>query len=582
MKDGFDFENFVRGSGRLFAVALVLSLVAASPVVAGGSQGTNVGAEVLGGPVTPVTTYIDVFSIEPPPAWRPGDPIKEIPRRSFGGERDLGDPPFGLPDPLVGLQQSAPLKNDRAFTTPSANFAGQGFTGASPPDPVGDVGPVYYLQALNTYSGAVVQIFDKVGSTVGSAFAMETLGSGNCSSGYGDPIILYDQMAQRWIMQEFSTSGNYLCFYVSDTPDPTEGTWHHYSFQTPYFPDYPHIGVWPDALYTTTNEDQGGAVYAFDRENMVTGETARAFQRFTLGDLAGYPSFKTGTPADLDGAETPPANSPGYIMRHNDDEAHSGSPDPVSDVLEIYAFSLDWDNPGNSTLVQLPDIFITDFNSWFVDYSQLTGVPQPGSSQRMDAIREVIFNRLVYRNFGDHETLAGVFPTNINEATSGSTVNAGLRWFELRKVGSGDWMLHQEGTYQPGDDSENRYVGSLSMDQDGNIALAYSFTDLDPAVNPSLNFTGRLVEDGLNTMSQTETNLVLGDGPSTSNRWGDYASMNVDPVDDCTFWFTGEYISGSWATQVGSFRFAACNAEPPLFADGFESSDTSAWTTANP
>ncbi|RLE33235.1 MAG: hypothetical protein DRJ61_07655, partial [Acidobacteria bacterium] len=307
-----------------------------------------------------------------------------------------------------------------------------------------------------------------------------------------------------------------------------------------------------------------GAVYAFDRENMITGGTARALQRFTLSDLDGY-GFQAGTPADLDGADAPPAGAPGIIMRHVDDEAHSTYPDDaVNDLLEIFAFDVDWNNAGNSTFTQLPDIVITDFNSWMIDYSTFYSVPQPGSSTRLDPIREVILNRLIYRNFGDHETLAGVFPTNINEATSGSTVNAGQRWFELRKIGDGDWMLHQEGTYQPGDSSENRFVGSLAMDQSGNMALAYSFTDLDPAVNPSLNFTGRLSDDSLNAMSQPEVNLVTGSGTG-GGRWGDYASMNVDPADDCTFWFTGEYMSGSWATRVGSFKFEACGCE--LFLD---------------
>jgi len=579
MKNVIRQKLVVMGIGLLMLVILGMGF---SVMADGDSPEVIVGAQVVGSPVTPVTVYIDIFSIEPPPPWRPGDPIREIPRRSVGGERDLPEPSVGLPDPLVDEQRSAHLNNDRAFTTPMANFDGQGFTGIIPPDPVGDVGPVYYLQAVNASGGAQVQIYDKTGATVGSAFAMSSFGSGNCASGWGAPIVLFDRLAQRWVLQEVSGLGNSLCFYISDTPDPTEGTWHHYSFQTPFFPEYPHIGVWPDAYYTTTNEDQGGAVYAFDRENMVTGGTARAPQRFNLGDMAGYSSFKTGTPADLDGAQAPPAGAPGYIMRHNDDEAHSGSPDPVTDSLEVYAFGVDWADPGNSTLTQLPDVVITDFNSWFIDYSTLSAVPQPGTSTALDSLREVIFNRLIYRNFGDFQTLAGVFPTNINEATSGSTVNAGLRWFELRKIGAGDWTLHQEGTYQPGGSTENRFVGSLAMDQDGNMALAYSFTDLDPEVHPSLNFTGRLAGDGLNTMSQEETSLVLGDGISATNYWGSYASMNVDPADDCTFWFTGEYISGNWATRVGSFKFAECNAEPPLFADGFESGDTTFWSRTHP
>ena len=565
MKALLDIDNRLMGSLRFMAAVAVLIALTVSPVMAGETPEVIVGAEIVGGPVTPVTAHVDIFSIEPPPQWRPGDPIKEIPRRFFGGSKAPVDPSIGLPDPLVDVQRSAPLNNDRVFTTPIANFDGQGFTGVSPPDTVGDVGPTYYIQSINGSGGSLVQIYDKTGATVGSAFSMDTLGSGSCGSGYGDPIVLYDRLAERWMLQEFSSGGNYLCFYISDTPDPTEGTWHAYAFQAPNFPDYPHIGVWPDAYYTTTNEENGGAIYAFDRENMLTGGTARALQRFSLASLNGY-GFQAPTPADLDGADAPPAGAPGYIMRHVDDEAHSNYPDDaVNDLLEIFAFDVDFDNAGNTSLTQLPDVVITDYNSWMIDYSTFYSVPQPGTSTRLDPIREVILNRLIYRNFGDHETLAGVFPTNINEATSGSAVNAGQRWFELRKVGAGDWTLHQEGTYQPGDDSENRFVGSLAMDQSGNMALAYSFTDLDPAADPSLKFTGRLKDDPLDAMSQAETNLVAGSG-SGGGRWGDYASMNVDPADDCTFWFTGEYTSGNWATRVASFKFEACGCELVLDA----------------
>ncbi|RLE18502.1 MAG: hypothetical protein DRJ65_21335, partial [Acidobacteria bacterium] len=347
MRTLLNFDTDLNRSVRCMAVVVVVVALAGSPLLAGDTPEVIVGAEVVGGPVTPVTTYIDIFSIEPVAEWQPGDPIKEIPRRFFGGSKAPVDPSIGLPDPLVGVQRSAAMNNDRVFTTPIVNFDGMGNTGVSPPDPVGDIGTSYYIQSINGSGGAKVQIFDKAGSVVGSSFFMDSLGSGSCASGYGDPIILYDRLAQRWVMQEFSSGGNYMCFYVSATSDPTEGTWHNYAFQAPNFPDYPHIGVWPDAYYTTTNEHPG-AVYAFDRENMITGGTARALQRFTLSDLDGY-GFQAGTPADLDGADAPPAGAPGIIMRHVDDEAHSTYPDDaVNDLLEIFAFDVDWNNAGNS------------------------------------------------------------------------------------------------------------------------------------------------------------------------------------------------------------------------------------------
>jgi len=526
------------------------------------------GAEVVGGPVTPVEINVNLRDLPLAETWHPGDPVREVPRRFYSSDKTPVTPQPGSPDPLVDLQRSYTPVANRAFTTTVANFDGQGYTGVNPPDPVGDVGPNYYIQAVNGSGGTKITVYNKDGSVASGPFTLDDLGTGSCASGDGDPIVLYDRLAQRWLMQEFNFYGNTLCFYISQGPDPVNDGWYQYAFSTDSNPDYPHIGIWPDAYYTTTNESPS-AVYAFDRENMITGGTARASQRFSMTSLAGY-GFQTGTPADLDGPDAPPAGAPGLIMRHVDDEAHSNYPDDANhDLLEMFAFHMDWDTPANTTYTQLPSIQITDFNSWLIDYSTFYTVPQPGSSTRLDAIREAILNRLQYRNFGDHESLVGVLPTNINPATSGSVVNAGLRWFELSKTGAGDWSLVQEGTYQPGDDSENRFVGSVAADQSGNIALAYSFTDTDPAVHPSLYYTGRQSTDAAGIMSQPETTLVTGSG-TASGRWGDYAAMGVDPIDDCTFWFTGEYQASDWGTQIAAFKFDACgcllNMETPTIS----------------
>ena len=540
-------------------VATALFIAAAAGAAEDGAPLTMRGAQVIGGPVTPMIVNVDTRDLPAVEAWQPGDPIKEIPRRFY--------PPKGVdptsyeayPDPLVDLQAETEMRFSEDFSTPIVNQGGQGYTGVNPPDTVGDIGPNHYIQAINDSGGAVVQIYDKTGATIGSAFAMDSLGSGSCGSGLGDPIVLYDRQADRWLMQEFSSGGNYMCFYISQTADPVAGGWYYYGFQAPTFPDYPHFGVWSDAYYGTANENS--AVYAFDRANMIAGNTARAMQRFSVPDLPGY-GFQCATPADLDGADQPPAGAPGIIMRHVDEEAHSTyTNNPTTDLLEIFAFDVDFDTPANSTLSQLPDVVITDFNSWFINYTTFYSVPQPGSSSGLDPIREVILNRLQYRNFGTHESLVGVLPTNAYTATSGSDVSAALRWFELRRT-SGDWQLHQEGTFATGDFDENRFVGSIAMDQSGNIGMGYSITDLGtPSIAPSLRYTGRLADDPAGVMTQTETQQVTGSGTG-SGRWGDYASINLDPVDDCTYWFTSEYQNGSgWATQITSFRFDACGCD---------------------
>lgn len=520
----------------------------------------------VGGPVTPYHYSGDLRNAPTVEGWKIGDPIKEVPRRhSTAKDPQSGDYQMTR-DPLAELQKQSATRNHRAFGDQIVNMDGMGFSGVNPPDPVGDIGKNYFIQSINNAStGSIFTIHDKTdGSVVAGPIAMETLApSGACTGGDGDPIILYDEVAERWFMQEFVSGGaNTLCFYISATDDPVSGGWNFYQFVGATFPDYPHFGVWPDAYLGTANEDEA-TVYVFDRANMITGGVARAPQVVVLGDLPGY-GFQTATPVDWDGVTPPPAGTAGLFMRHIDEEAHGTfTNNTETDLLEMYEFVVDFDDDNNSSFNQLADITITDFNSWFNGYFVFDSVPQPGSTAKLDPIREVILNRLQYRNFGGFEVIVGLIPTNINPATTGDVVNAGLRWFELRRVGglAGSWTLHQEGTFDPGESTENRLVGALSMDSAGNIAMAYSITDTDAAnpISPSIAYTGRLANDPNDVMTQTEVFTQIGNGANTSGRWGDYASMGVDPVDGCTFWFTGEYQTGaSWSTHISSFKFDAC------------------------
>jgi len=521
----------------------------------------------VGGPVTPYKFTGSLKDLPLAVSWKEGDPIKEIPRRRFAAKNAQSNDYKMSKDPLAELQKNTANSAGRGFDTTILNFEGLGFTGVNPPDPVGDIGKDYFIQSINGSGGSIFSIYNKLTGVVEvGPIVMGSLApnSSACSSGSGDPIILYDESAKRWFMQEFVSGGNdKLCFYISSTSDPINGGWNFYEFTGATFPDYPHFGIWSDAYLGTANENPA-TVYAFDRTNMLAGTTARAAQVIVLGDLPGY-GFQTATPVDWDSDLAPPAGAPGIIMRHIDEEAHSSFPDnPATDLLEMYNFVVDFDNSSNSVLNQLANITITDFNSFFLDYSTFATVPQPNSTARLDAIREVILNRLQYWNFGTHESIIGVLPTNINPATTGSEINAGLRWFELRRVGgiANPWTLFQEGTYDPGVATENRLVGSLSIDKAGNIAMAYSKTNTDTnnPLSASLAYTGRLVSDPKDVMTQPEMLIKTGSGANTSGRWGDYASMSVDPVDRCTFWFTGEYQNGSdWGTSISSFKFDACD-----------------------
>lgn len=436
------------------------------------------------------------------------------------------------------------------FDTPIVNIDGQGFNGVQPPDTVGDVGIDYYVQAINHPNGSAVTIYNKSdGSVAVPEFFMDTLApSGPGTDGAGDPIVLFDHLANRWFMAEFGSSSNGLSVFVSQTSDPTTGNWNHYFFGTAQFPDYPKFSVWPDGYYVSTNEGGDPPVYVMDRENMLLGNPARPIQRFTDpgSSLAGF-GFQAFTPADVDGP-APPTDAPAIFMRHRDDEVHNvGANDPAQDFLEIWEFDSDLDTPALSSFTQVANIPIAEIDSDLCGLTSFSCFAQPGTTTQLDPLREVIMWRLQYRNFGTHEALVGNLTTDVD-----GTDHGGVRWFELRRTGglAGTWGLHQEGTVAP--DGDNRWMGAVAMDGKGNIAVGYNVGS--STTSPGIRYTGRLESDPLGTMPQGEHTLVDGIGNNGSNRWGDYSAMSIDPVDDETFWFTGEYAdNGVWNTRIGAF-----------------------------
>ena len=523
--------------------------------------------------VTPDVFDGDVRDLPVSTTWRSGDPITEIPRlvypRSQTSPQLAPGSDSGHRDPLLDVQASAQSQDiGHAFFPPDLNFAGMGFSGAFPPDPVGDVGPNHYVQMINGASGAMVQIFDKTtGASLAGPFNLETLVvGGTCASGRGDGIALYDRAADRWLLSEFAGTGatSSLCVYISQTPSPITGGWFRYTFTTPNFPDYPKYGVWPDAYYVSTNE-ASPAVYALERTTMLTGGAARSV-RFTAPRLAGF-GFQALIPSDLDGPTAPPAGSPNFFMRHRDDEVHNvGANDPAQDFVEVWEFRVNF--AGGSTFTGPSNIPVAEFSSELCGLTSFNCFPQPGTTRRLDPLREVIMWRLQYQNFGTHETLLGNFVTDVD-----GTDHGGIRWFELRRTppGAGAWTLVQQGTHAP--DAANRWMGSIAMDKDRNIALGYSTSS--STVFPSIRYAGRLASDPLGTL-QAENTLQAGVASQTNfDRWGDYAAMSVDPSDDCTFWFTTEYVPAmdTWATRIGKFKFPICGVTDLLFLSKADSPD---------
>jgi hypothetical protein len=511
----------------------------------------------ISAPVTPFVFDGDVRDLPKPIPWRPGDPIREIPQRFYS---EAGEPPIcsrqsGV-DALFERQLEASRAADEGEIIMSRNFPGQIFSGGNPPDTNGDIGPNYYIQAINHFDGGKVAIYDKAEPTPiqVATFVIDSLGGGNCMDGGGDIIALYDRFAGRWVLAEFGRGMmSTLCVHVSQTGDPVSGGWYSYSITVPVFPDYPKLAVWPtdanggDGSYiVTTNEDTPG-VYALDRGAMLTG-AATTYQRFTVPALWEY-GVQALTPADPDGPNAPVDYEPAIVMRHRDTELFGGPP-ATGDWLEMWSFDVDWVTPASTTLTSESGIDVTDFNSGLC--RPVTGCfPQPGTDIMLDSLHDIIMWRLQYYNHGDRETLMGNFTVDVD-----GTHHGGVRWFELQRTGGGVWSLVQEGTYSI--DGSSRWMAGSSMDRLGNIAIAYNV--VSETVHPSLRYTGRFADEALNLMSFPEASIHEGSGSNISVRWGDYSAMGLDPEDDCTFWFTGmDNAVSVWRTQITSMRFDTCD-----------------------
>ncbi len=515
----------------------------------------------VSGPYTPTLSA----AVRDLPPSDPGLPVldREGAQRDQHGfvGPDIQMPPHG--NPLVDRQRSAPPPEPDGFGTPILNFAGIQ-DNSSPPDDTGDVGPNHYLQGDNGPNGSRVTIYDKAGTFL-YQFDMEDLATTSpCNSGYCDPIIQYDELADRWMVSEFDSSVNTLCVYVSKTPDPT-GQWWAYAFNpvNSGMQDYPKYGVWPDGYYLGVNNN--GWVIVLQRTAMLDGQPA-LMQEFNIGLLPGF-GFQLTVPATLEGP-APPSGAPAYFLRPRDTEIHGGTC-PGCDLMEMWALHVDWATPGNSSLTSLPGVQLTDWDQTLCGTgSNWACMPQPGTSQKIDPIREPIHYPLQYRNFGTHETLVGCFAEDVD-----GTDHAAVHWFEIRRTppGSGNWVNYQEGVVGDGLTDVHRSVCSAAMDSAGNIAVGYTRTGSSAPYYPSIYYSGRRATDPLGTMPYYDNKIWDATTSKTNNeRWGDYSGIGVDPTDGCTFWYTTEY-GGSGQTRVAAFKFDECgtpdftlNASPDI------------------
>ena len=440
-----------------------------------------------------------------------------------------------------------------ANATPIQNFEGIGnLSGVYPPDTQGDVGPDKYIQVVNMNFA----IYSKTGTILFGPAAISSVFAGIPApwngTNNGDPVVLYDQAASRWIISEFSLpSGNYAeLVAVSQTSDPT-GAWYRYVFQFGNkMPDYPKFGIWPDGYYLSVNQFIGGYTWggvgacALERTKMLTGDPTARMVYFDLG-ASGDPESML--PADWDGITPPIANEPNYFTYFNDWSSST------EDYLKIWQFHVDWTTTANSTFSEAASLVTTSFDSQLCTAYRGQCIPQPGTSVKLESLSDRLMYRLQYRNFGGYRAMV----TNHTVDVDGNGL-AGIRWYELRNTGSA-WTIYQQGTYSP--DASHRWVGSVAMNGSGDIALGYSVSN-STSVYPSIRYTGRRASDALGLMTVAEQTIIDGTGNQTGSaaRWGDYSCMSVDPADDLTFWYTTEYIQTSgganWKTRIASFKFS--------------------------
>ena len=496
-------------------------------------------------------------------------PLKDVPvippgERASGGKKLINNkfafdgkfvnqPAFPGPDPVLQENQGGIKSPDGILL----NFDGMpNSCNCAPPDTDGDVGPNHYFQMANLS----FQIFNKTGTSLYGPAANSTLWDGFTGpwtgSNDGDPVVIYDQYADRWLASQFALNTTNGSFYelmaVSATGDPL-GVWYRYAFQFTNFPDYPKIGVWRDGYYLSTNEfNAAGTAYlgagaiVVDRTSMLAGLPNASMVYFNIGT-----SYSSLLPADADGVDLPPVGAPGYFLEMD------------VNVLRVWSLIVNWTTPANSTITLSSSLPTASFT--VLDYFDRT--PQPGTSVQLDNLADRLMFRAQYRKFSAHQSIV------LNHTVDAGLNRAGIRWYELRKTGAA-WSIYQQGTYAPAD-GLYRWMGSIAMNANGDIALGYSVAS--SSVYPSIRYTGRAASDPLGTMNFTEQSIFAGTASQTGpSRWGDYSAMTVDPVDDNTFWYTTEYSNGgwNWRTRIASFllyvsispvaNFSASNTNPAI------------------
>jgi len=523
---------------------------------------------------------LTVLLIAPAAAAAPGGPslipaARHDTSAPFGQMSAAGRAPAPAPDtegvepratgPALGNGHAdtvaSPLAGPLQGVTTVMNFDGQsaadnrrvlGFAFV-PPDTNGAVGGTQFVQMVNVTIAVygkrdgALQLGPAAIHTLWTGFGglCENGGTAATFSDGGDPVVLYDHLANRWLVSQLQFDETFThtaqCIAVSATSDAT-GAYHRYEFDYgANFPDYPKFGIWPDAYYNSINVFPGNGfagaqACAYDRTAMQAGAptTAICFQQ--------PPSVSSLLPADLDGATPPPAGAPNYFVGLAD-----------ASHLNLFKFHADFASPEKSTFSGPTLVAVADFNEICARANTVACIAEPQPGEKVDGLSDRVMFRLAYRNFGDHESLV------VNHTVLGGLLG-GVRWYEIRNPG-GQPAVFQQGTVI--DPDTDFWMGSIAMDQSGDIALGFSA--MSHTQFSSVYVAGRTPGQPPGKMFGP---LVLAGGSGVQvnsfKRWGDYSSMTVDPKDDCTFWYTQEYYTATgsfnWATRIGAFKFDRCRS----------------------
>lgn len=476
-------------------------------------------------------------------------------------------PPITISAEGAAVEQTEQGSRPSASLVTSFDGLGVGFTGPqgkaearNPSDNSLAVGPNEIVQIVNSH----VAIFSKkssrypeTGNPLLGPVITNTLFTdfgGPCEKLIsGDAVVRYDQLAQRWlfVLPIFRRPVNdpeapyAMCYAVSAGPD-VMGRYYRYEFSRPLFPDYPRPAIWTDGYYLPTSTGDTVIqkhVCAADRSKMLSGEPAD--EQCEVVDGVNFLNA-----ADIDGQRPPRSGMPEIVMAAGGTQLHEKYDD---DGIYVYRFHVDWNDP-TQTMLSGPDkIAVAPYH--YLCNGQLSHcVPQKGTDVRVDAQGDKLMQRLVYRNFGRYQSI--VASHSVDTKSDGG----GVRWYEFHLDKDGTPKLNQQGTYAPGGDY--RWLPSIAMDRKGDIGVGYSWGAKNS--DPGQRFAARLAKDPQGKLTLQESVMAQGEAAQTNTmRWEDYTTLDIDPSDDCTFWYVGDYLKAGeadYSTRIGAYQLPGCGS----------------------